>query len=182
MTADKIRIGIVGCGAVTRRHHVPVILKNPFLEIGAVYDIAPGVAEDLCKRSNLSCSVARDLDELLDDGSLDLVNICTPGPLHFDQACRALEKGRNVLLEKPPLYTLKEWQEVVDLADRSGKKVGVIFNNRYRNVMQELKACLESGRIGKPVKILRDGAHIRLIDLPKTAPDPLCTVIDLKLA
>ncbi len=36
--------------------------------------------------------------------------------------------------------------------------------------------------IGKPVKILRDGAHIRLIDLPKTAPDPLCTVIDLKLA
>jgi len=153
MTDGKLRIGIVGCGVVTRRHHVPAILKNPSLEIGRIYDVAPGVAEDLRGRFGLSCPASRDLDELLDDDTLDLVNICTPGPLHFEQACHALERGRNILLEKPPLYTLEEWREVADRADRWGRKVGVIFNNRYRNVVQELKSHLDSGRIGMPVKV-----------------------------
>ena len=153
MSGDRVRVGIVGCGAVTRRHHVPSILKFPSLEIGGLFDVSPGVAEDIRSRFGLSSSVFSCLDDLLRDESLDLIDICSPGPVHFEQTCRALESGRNVLIEKPPLYTPSELQIVVDLADRVGKKVGVVFNNRYRNVIRDLKGHIDSGRIGNPVKV-----------------------------
>lgn len=153
MRCDRVRIGIVGCGAVTRRHHVPSILKFPSLEIGGLFDVSPGVAEDLRSRFGLKSAIFSSLEDLLGDESLDLIDICSPGPVHFEQTCRALESGRNVLIEKPPLYTPKELQTVVDLADRMGKKAGVVFNNRYRKVIQDLKGHIDSGRMGSAVKV-----------------------------
>jgi predicted dehydrogenase len=110
--AKKVNIAVVGLGfmGVT---HIRAYLDLPNARIAAVCDavrlpvngILPGVAGNVKKTDDINLGpqvkVFRKLDEVLADPEIDLVDICTPTPLHPEQAIAVLKAGKHVLCEKP---------------------------------------------------------------------------------
>jgi predicted dehydrogenase len=77
------------------------------------------------------------------------VHICTPHDRHASLAIDCLERGVNVIVEKPLAHTLDEGQRLIAAAERSTAKIGVCFQNRYNTTSQAMHALLTSGDLGQ---------------------------------
>ena len=89
------------------------------------------------------------LDELLDDGSVDVVHVTSPNDLHFPQVSAILAAGRHVVCEKPLALTSAESANLVRLAAESGKVAAVNFNIRFYPVNQHLRDVVRDGALGE---------------------------------
>jgi predicted dehydrogenase len=150
---DKLRFAIVGCGLVARRHHLPALLRNPKVEIGALCDVAVAEAQSLKDRFRLKSECYTDLEEVLADRTVDVVDVCAPSLTHYEYARRSIAAGKHVLVEKPPTYRVEQAEDLISLSERRGVKLGVVLNQRYREVIERVKEAEESGLLGKIAKV-----------------------------
>ena len=130
-TTRKIRVGIIGTGWIAEAH-MDSYSRMPDVEVVAGADIIPGKAAAFFKRfgiENAKTDYASH-KEMLDDESLqlDAVSICTYNRQHAGPAIYALQKGINVMLEKPFTVTLDEALEVMKAEKASGKILSIGFN------------------------------------------------------
>jgi predicted dehydrogenase len=150
---EKLRFAIVGCGAAARRHHVPALLGNHRAEISVLCDIEEESARLVRDRFKLGSRLCQDLEQVLSDPRVDVVVICGPSFTHYDYARRSILAGKHVLVEKPPVYRVEQAEELMALAARRGVKLGVVLNQRYREVIERLMRAKEEGLLGEIVKI-----------------------------
>jgi len=129
-TNSKINVAVVGLGfmGVT---HLRAYLDHPGARIVAVCDstrlpvngVLEGVAGNIKKSDAIDLGpdvkIHRKIEELLADQNVELVSICTPTPLHMDQAVAALKAGKHVLCEKPLARTSAAAREILSVAERS---------------------------------------------------------------
>jgi len=137
---NKVRFAVVGCGHIGKRH-VEMIRRNPEAELVAVCDLIP---------INLySVPYFSSLDELLSSGiSFDVLNICTPNGLHASMAVRGLETGHHVVIEKPMALNTREAGQIFQTAERYGRKVFCVMQNRYSPPSVWIKEMIENRRLG----------------------------------
>jgi predicted dehydrogenase len=150
---DKVRFAIVGCGTVARRHHIPALVRNPKVEIGALCDVAAEEAHSLKERFRLKSECYTDLEEVLADRTVDVVDVCAPSFTHYEYARRSIGAGKHVLVEKPPVYRVDQAEHLISLSERRGVKLGVVLNQRYREVIEQVKEAEGRGLLGKIVKM-----------------------------
>jgi len=86
---------------------------------------------------------------MMDDPDIDLVSICTPPFCHAEIAIDFLDRGKNVVIEKPMAASIEECDAILEAEKRSGKLLSAIAQNRFRDPMMGLKRVLDSGLIGK---------------------------------
>ena len=100
--SKKVKVGIIGTGWIAEAH-VKAYQKCPDVEIVALADLVPGKAEAFCETYNVGENVKfyPSHKELVDAGECDAVSVCTYNATHAECTIYALEKGVNVLLEKP---------------------------------------------------------------------------------
>ncbi|MBD0378952.1 Gfo/Idh/MocA family protein [Paenibacillus sedimenti] len=143
------RIGIIGCGGIANGKHMPSLKKLANVQMAAFCDI---VAERATKAADEygdeDAKVYADYRELLQDPTLDIVHVCTPNDSHAVIAIAALEAGKHVMCEKPMAKTAADAKRMVEAAKRSGKKLTVGYNNRYRADSWHLKELCEQGELG----------------------------------
>ena len=146
----KLKVGLIGLGGICRAVHAPSYLTMDNVEIAAVCDIIPEKIESFKKEFNMN-NVASftDYKELLDFEGLDFIDICTPNYLHSVIAVEALEKGLNVFCEKPDAISVEEALKMQNAAEKSGKKLMVMRNNRHRETASYLKSYIEDGKMGE---------------------------------
>ena len=165
----KIRVGIIGCGWIADSH-MKALLKQPDVEIVAGADIIPGKAAAFMAKHGVEGAKTEYAShkEMLDDESLalDAVSICTYNRQHAEPAIYALDKGVNVLLEKPFTVTLDEAVEVMKAEKRSGKVLSIGFQPRMDANMQQIKKICESGELGQIYYIQTGGGRRRGIPTP----------------
>jgi predicted dehydrogenase len=101
------------------------------------------------KAEEFGCKAYTDYEEMIDKEKLDVVHVCTPHYLHPPMVIKALEKGSNVLTEKPMSTKYEDAVKMVETAERAGKTLGVIFQNRYNPGSVLAKKILDSGELGK---------------------------------
>jgi predicted dehydrogenase len=101
----------------------------------------------------LDCPEYPYLEDALVEFHPDVVDICANTPFHYPLARQAIEAGCHVLLEKPPAQNLAQTQELGEFAKDQGRKLGVVFNYRYRDLVQRLKQTQQEGIFGEIVKI-----------------------------
>ena len=82
--------------------------------------------------------------ELLAD-SIDVVHICTPNDTHAEISIAALEAGKHVMCEKPMAKTAADARRMVEVAKRTGKKLTIGYNNRFRADSQHLHRVISLG-------------------------------------
>ena len=90
-----------------------------------------------------------DYRELLKDGRIQSVHICSPNYLHYEMAKAALEAGKQVICEKPLAISVAEAKELVELADKQGLVNAVNFNIRYYPLMRQLRLMVDKGDVGE---------------------------------
>ncbi len=144
-----MKTAIVGMGVIGNVHF-DVLKTVDDAELVALCDVdisrLDGV--DNVKKYN-------DYDKLLDSEQLDVVHICTPHYLHADMIIKALDKGVNVLCEKPLCIKEEDIPRILEAEKRSKAKLGVCHQNRYNSVNTFVKEYLK----GKKVI----GAHAHMV-------------------
>ena len=102
---DKLRIGIIGTGWIAESH-IESYKRMKDVKVVAMADLIPGKAEKFAARYGIeNCKFYPDHKSMLDSEKLDAVSVCTYNTQHAPCAIYALEKGVNVLLEKPMCVT-----------------------------------------------------------------------------
>ncbi len=150
MNSKKLKIGVIGCGGIFNGAHIYAYLDNEDVEVVAFCDIVLSKAVSTAKKFGLDESVCyENFEDLLNIEGLDAVDICTPNYLHSVIAVKALEKGINVFCEKPDAVSVKEAQKMQDAAQKSGKVLMVMRNNRYNNYSKFLKQYIADGKMGE---------------------------------
>ena len=148
--SEKLKVGLVGLGGICCGPHMTGYGTMDNVEIVAICDIVPEKIEAFKKRFEMpDVASFTDYKELLKVEGLDFVDICTPNYLHSIIAVDALENGINVFCEKPDAVSSAEAQRMMDAAEKSGKKLMVMRNNRYRNTAKYLKKFIEDGKMGE---------------------------------
>ena len=147
---SKLKIGIVGCGGIAKQKHFPALafLKDE-VEITYFCDIIEERAVTGAKEHGIpGAKATTSYKELLKDSSIDIVYVLTPNVSHSEISCAALEAGAHVMCEKPMAINYAEGKKMVDTAKKSGKKLTVGYQNRFRRDSRELFARSRGGELG----------------------------------
>lgn len=143
----KIKVGVIGTGFIGPAH-IEALRRLGFVEVAALSDVDDKTAVD--KAAMLSVDKAYgDYKKLLADSEIKAVHICTPNHLHYTMSKEALLAGKHVVCEKPLAMTYKETKELADLAKEKGLVNAVHFNLRFYPLVQQAKAMVENGELGK---------------------------------
>ena len=165
-TSIKLKVGIIGTGWIAQSH-IASYKNMPDVEIVAGADIVPGKAEEFFKEYGMEgvrCYPSH--KELLDNEELDAVSVCTYNRAHAECAIYALNKGVNVMLEKPMCVTIEEAAEICKAEKASGKLLSIGFQPRFDANMQMIKKIVQAGDLGDVYYIQTGGGRRRGIPTP----------------
>lgn len=160
-TGRKLKYGIIGTGWIAEAH-VESLKQMPDVEIVAAADLIPGKAEAFMKKygvPNVRCYP--DHKSMLEAEELDAVSVCTYNTTHAVCTIDSLDKGVNVLLEKPMTVTVEEAADIIQAEKRSGKLLSIGFQPRMDENMQMIKKVVQSGELGKVYYIQTGGGRRR---------------------
>ncbi|MEO5510312.1 MAG: Gfo/Idh/MocA family oxidoreductase [Longimicrobiales bacterium] len=147
MTEGKVRVGVLGLGAIAQVVHLPVLSEIADVELVAVCDADKPKARAIAARFGIPHVFASD-EEVFKSDLIDALVICTPSHLHEPQAIAALDAGKHVLVEKPLALSADACARVVAAAERAGKVLMVAMNNRFRPDSLALKPFVAGGELG----------------------------------
>jgi len=157
-TSERLRLGIIGGGAITQVAHLPVIKKLKTIEVQAICDTDLPKARALATRFGVK-DAFDDIEELLRFESLDAVVICSPNHLHESHILAALSANLHVLVEKPLAMTAASVQRIVRAAEKRDRVVMVGMNHRYRPDVQIVRTFVQSGELGT-IESVRGSWHV----------------------
>ena len=158
-TSRKLKIGIIGTGWIAG-DHMTSYLHMPDAEVVAGADLIPGKAEAFFERfGRKDVRTYPDHTSMLEAEELDAVSICTYNAAHAQCAIDALNKGVNVLLEKPMCVTLDEAVAIREAEKKSGKVLSIGFQPRFDANMKKIKEICDSGVLGKIYYIQTGGGR-----------------------
>lgn len=141
----KLRVAVVGIG-FWGRNHVRVFRELPQTELVGICDINAERVSALAKE--LEIEGYTDSNQLLKRNDLDAVTICTWTTTHAEEATKALNAGKHVLIEKPIASTVPEAKKIVELAKRKQLHLMVGFIERFNPGVQRVKEAINEGKIG----------------------------------
>ena len=144
----KWRVGIIGIGGIFKGSHIGEYLDDERLEVVALCDIIEERATEIRDKHFPNAAVYTDFRELLKDESIDSVDICTPNYLHSIIAVAAFEAGKHVFCEKPDAVNVEEVLKMNRAAEKAGKTLMIMRNNRFSPASQYAKKYIESGAMG----------------------------------
>lgn len=147
--AKTYRIAIIGCGGIANGKHMPSLAKLNNVEMVAFCDIVPERAEEAMEKFGAEgAKTYTDYKDLLKDSSIDIVHVCTPNDSHAEITIAALESGKHVMSEKPMAKHADDARLMMEAAERTGKKLTVGYQNRFRADSMYLKKECEAGVLG----------------------------------
>ncbi len=146
-SATRVRVGVVGTGAISQVVHVPIFAEREDVELVAVADADVHKAEALSRRFKVPN--VSDADTLIEREDIDAVVLCTPNHLHEEMAIAALEAGKHVFVERPLATTSAGAARVVEAAERSGKVLVAGMPHRYRPGVIALRDFIAGGELGQ---------------------------------
>lgn len=142
------KIGYCVAGLGVGKNHVAAAAANPNVGYLAICDIDEKRLEEVGKQYPQAVRY-NTFEAMLEDSNIDIVSVALPSGLHAEYAVKALEAGKHVLCEKPIDITVEKALTIEEARIRTGKKVGVIFQNRNNPVIRETKKAVEAGALGK---------------------------------
>ena len=142
-------VSIVGCGGIARGAHWPFYKNDKRVKVVAVCDIRKERAEAFVRDFYPEAAVYTDYRDLVAREDIDCVDICTPNYLHSEIAIAAFAHGKNVFSEKPDAVSPEKAIAMKEAAEKAGKLLMVMRNNRFADASAYMKKYIEAGRMGE---------------------------------
>lgn len=147
ITGRRIRLGVVGCGRISRNHFGSVEKHSEDVELVAVCDTNLATLEEHMARYKVPGY--QHLEDMLTTESLDIVALCTPSGVHSSQAVAAARAKVHVMTEKPMATRWRDGVRMVRACDEAGVRMFVVKQNRRNTTLQLLKRAVEEKRFGR---------------------------------
>lgn len=142
---DRVRIGVIGCGAIAKRR-LPRLIEDGRVEITLLCDPDVEAARAAAERFAPDAAVDSDDRGALLSGDMDAVVLCSPTQAHYRQACLALGRGLHVLAEKPLASTPDEVEDLIRRRDEADRILGVSYQRRFEPIYRTARAQLQRNR------------------------------------
>jgi predicted dehydrogenase len=158
--ANRINIGAIGCGRISRGHDMPGAWKHGSARVMAVCDLDLKRLEDAKRLVNGHYAAAAgkpydgvaaysDYRELLANKDVDAVLVSTPDHWHALIAIAAVRAGKDIYLQKPASLTITEGRAVADAVHRSGRIFQIGSQQRSSPQFRYAAELVRNGRIGQ---------------------------------
>ena len=152
-TTDKhmpmVGVAFIGCGRAGRIQYEAIrSVSGACLEPLVVHDVRRDAARWFEERG---AAFAGSVDEVLKDGRVHIVVVCTPTADHHATVKRALEHDKHVFVEKPLASSREDAEELYALASRRGRLLFTGYNRRYDPAINDLKSRVASCALGRPL-------------------------------
>jgi predicted dehydrogenase len=154
--AEKLGVAIIGAGWVAGEH-IKAFRANPHTEVRVLCDIDAGAAKRRAAELGAGyAAIETDFRKAVARDDVQIVTVCTPNHLHFEQGMAALEAGRHVFIEKPLAI---EWRHCTALRDAAAARkltTGVGFVARWYSAIVGMKKMADAGAIGRVTYVEAD--------------------------
>lgn len=145
----ELKVGIIGVGGIANGKHMPSLAKIKDVEMVAFCDLIEERAVKGAKKFGTpDAKVFTDYRDVLAMDEIDVIHVCTTNDAHSPITVAALEAGKHVMCEKPMAINSEEARKMVDAAKRTGKKLTIGYQSRYRADSQHLKRLCDAGELG----------------------------------
>jgi predicted dehydrogenase len=145
-----IHVGLIGGGNISETH-ARAAAAIPGVEIAAIYGTNSGRVQSLARAHG--AKPYYDFEAFLNHRPMELVAIGSPSGLHAVHGIAAAHHGLHVLTEKPIDVSTERADELIAQTQKSGVKLGVMFQDRFKPDIRKLKQRIDSGAIGKPLLV-----------------------------
>lgn len=164
-----LRIGIIGCGNIGGRIHLPTWLMHPDVaQVVALADPTDVARESARQLAGLAPDqVHDDPVHLITRDDVDVVDICTPQHLRRDVLLNAAVSGKHILCEKPLASVPLDAAAAVDAAEDAGRMLAMVHNYLWLPEIQAARKVIDSGEIG-PVRAVIVN-YLGVVDVPGAA-------------
>ena len=142
----KVGYAVVGLGIGMA--HVAAVDSDDNARLVAVCDLKQEKLDEVAK-SHPDTLTYTSFDEMLKNPDIDIISICLPSGMHAEYSIKAMEAGKNVLIEKPVDITSAAAEKIIETQKRTHLKAGVIHQNRFNLNMRPIKEAIDSGKLGK---------------------------------
>ena len=172
LEAQKLRIAVVGCGRISKKHFEAIQQHNDCLKLVAICEPKEEQRELMAKQ--LKVPGYQNLEQMIENVQLDVVALCTPSGLHAEQTILAAKNGISIITEKPMATRWNDGLRMVKECDENNVKLFVVKQNRQNDTLKNSKQQLMSdalepfiwftsmyfGRVHNPTMIKLNGAEL----------------------
>lgn len=151
------KLVLIGCGRISPNHIEAICKNEDKIKLEAICDLnRKKVIETLKLLKNKGINNIKmylDYKEMLKEVECDSVSIATDSGSHAEIAIYCMNKGKNVLVEKPMALSIKDAEEMIKVSKSKNVYLGVCFQNRYNEAIKLLRKAIEEGRFGRIANI-----------------------------
>jgi len=148
----KIKAGIIGTGFIGPAH-IEAVRRLGFVDVVGIAEMGNTLAKQKAEKLFIP-KFYGDYKELLADKEIQVIHNCTPNSVHFKISGDIIKAGKHIISEKPLAMNSSEGAKLVKLAKEKGVVNAVDFNYRFYPLVQEAKAMVQKGKIGKIFSIM----------------------------
>lgn len=147
---EKLKFGFIGCGGIANQKHFPALAKlAEKVEMAAFCDIAEERAVKAAEEyGTAGALVTTDYKEIIQRKDIDVIHVLTPNISHSFITVEALEAGKHVMCEKPMAISYEEAKKMLDASKRTGKKLTIGYQNRFRSDSLAAYDACHNGELG----------------------------------
>lgn len=151
------KVAVIGCGRISYKGIEAIVNNKEFLKLAAVCD--PVEDKAIAKKKEYlekinedhSVSIYRDYMEMLEKEQIDIAYIATESGYHPEISINCMNKGINVVVEKPMALSISDAEAMIESAKKNGVKLCIAHQNRFNKAVQRLRKEVEAGSFGKMV-------------------------------
>ena len=147
----KLKIGLLGTGIIIRNSHILTLINNPLAELVAVGNLHQDSLRKIADDFKIPKTYT-DFAEMAADPDIDAVVNALPNYLHAPVTIQMLKAGKHVLCEKPMALSVKECEDMIDTAKKTGYKLMIAHMWRFDREIIWLRNVIMSGKLGKIFK------------------------------
>lgn len=160
----KLNIAYVGFGKSTNRYHIPYVKIREHFNIARIVNRSLGKRPEQAILEAEGTVFSTDINDIIQDDSIDLVIVVTPGAAHYETSKKLLLGGKNVICDKPLVETLEQAKELVGIAQEKNLFFMPFQNRRFDSDFLTVKKVLEAGYLGDLLDITVTMDHYRPAD------------------
>jgi UDP-N-acetyl-2-amino-2-deoxyglucuronate dehydrogenase len=156
---SKLKIAIIGCGRISYKHVEAIISNEADAELVALCDIIEENAQKRLveyKKAFPGCQVGiyTDYKLMLEKENIDIISIATESGYHPEIAMFCMNKGKNIIVEKPMALSTTDADKMIECAAKNNVKLCVSHQNRFNAPIKKLRGAVEGGRFGKLINAM----------------------------
>lgn len=167
MPTSPLGFAVVGTGMIAG-YHAQAIAQTPGAKLVGVVSRSADRGPAFAAKHGIPVITAT-VEEMVARADVHVINVTTPSGAHLDPALTAIRAGKHVVVEKPLEITPARCDQIIDAAEKHGVKVAAIFQGRFGEGAQKVKAALDAGRLGRLVLASAYVKWHRTTDYYKTA-------------